>query len=274
MNPTVRQILSLIDTDIAPWHLAEPWDNCGLSAGNPEWPVQKVLVGLDPGLPVLEAAQQWQADMVLTHHPLFITPEKNIDFSEMPGLAIALAATRKMAIVCAHTNLDKAENGLNDYLAHRLQITVTRALETQNHEQESPAAPPTGLGRIGTLSSPMSLTRMADQVKSRLGVNPVRVVGDPDLLVHDIAVCSGSGGSLIPAFLSSGATVYVTGDIKYHEARLIESHGRALIDAGHFASEIIAKDLLTRRLNQAVARAGFSLEIRAFTGETDPFVSI
>ena len=273
MNPTVKQILSLIDTDIAPWHLAESWDNCGLCAGNPEWPVQKVLVGLDAGMPVLQAAQQWQADMILTHHPLFITPEKTIDFSVMPGLAIALAATRKMAIVCAHTNLDKAENGLNDYLADRLNITVTRALEADSPEQ-GPSAALTGLGRVGTLPAPVSLTRVADQIKSQLNVQPVRVVGDPDLVIHDIAVCSGSGGGLIPAFLTSGATVYVTGDIKYHEARLIESHGKALIDVGHFASEIIAKDLLTRRLNQAVSRAGFSLEIRAFAGETDPFVSI
>lgn len=273
MNPTVKQILSLIDTDIAPWHLAESWDNCGLCAGNSEWPVQKVLIGLDPGMPILQAAQQWQADMILTHHPLFITPEKTIDFSVMPGLAIALAATRKMAIVCAHTNLDKAENGLNDYLADRLHITVTRVLETDPHERE-PSTALTGLGRVGTLPAPVSLTRMADQIKSQLKVQPVRVVGDPNLVIHDVAVCSGSGSSLIPAFLTSDATVYVTGDIKYHEARLIESHGKALIDVGHFASEIIAKDLLTRRLNQAVSRAGFSLEIRAFAGETDPFVSI
>jgi putative NIF3 family GTP cyclohydrolase 1 type 2 len=84
-------------------------------------------------------------------------------------------------------------------------------------------------------------------------------------------VCSGSGGSLIPAFLASGADVYITGDIKYHEARLIESHGKALVDAGHFASEIIASDLLARRLDQAVTRAGFFLEIMTFAGETDPF---
>ncbi len=273
MNPTVKQILSLIDTDIAPWHLAESWDNCGLCAGNPEWPVQKVLIGLDPGIPVLQAARQWQADMILTHHPLFITPEKNIDFSVMPGLAIALAAVRKIAIVCAHTNLDKAENGLNDYLADQLDITVIRALEAENKGQDSSAAL-TGLGRIGTLSKPVSLARMADRIKSQLKVQPVRVVGDPDLVIQKIAVCTGSGGSLIPEFLASGATVYVTGDIKYHEARVIESHGRALIDVGHFASEIIAKDLLARRLNQAVTRAGLSVEIRAFAGETDPFVSI
>ncbi len=75
-----------------PWHLAESWDNCGMCAGNPEWPVRRVLVGLDADMPVLEAARDWNADLVFTHHPLFISPVKTIDFSVMPGSAIALSA--------------------------------------------------------------------------------------------------------------------------------------------------------------------------------------
>jgi dinuclear metal center YbgI/SA1388 family protein len=273
MNPTVRQVLGLIDSDIAPWDLAESWDNCGLIAGHPDRPVKKVMVGLDADMPVLEAARLWQADMVLTHHPLFITPVKAIDFSRMPGAAIALAARAQIAVVCAHTNLDRAAHGLNDELARRLEIQVEQALETPVDEAAASGAV-TGLGRIGSVTAPLSLARMADQIKSHLGVAPVRVVGNPEQVIRRAAVCSGSGGGLIPAFLASGADLYVTGDIKYHEARLIESHGRALIDVGHFASEIIATDLLVRRLNQAVTRAGFSLEIKAFAGETDPFFSV
>jgi dinuclear metal center YbgI/SA1388 family protein len=270
MNPTVRQILSLIDSDIAPWRLAESWDNCGLCAGHPDWPVKKVMVGLDADMPVMEAARQWQADMVLTHHPLFITPLKTVDFSGMPGAAIALAAEARIAVVSVHTNLDRAAGGLNDHLADRLGIQAVRVLETDGPDTDSPGAM-TGLGRVGPLTAPVPLARLADQIRSRLGGHPVRVVGDPGRTIREAAVCSGSGGSLIPAFLASGADVYITGDIKYHEARLIESHGKALVDAGHFASEIIASDLLARRLDQAVTRAGFFLEIMTFAGETDPF---
>lgn len=79
------------------------------------------------------------------------------------------------------------------------------------------------------------------------------MVGNLDLVIRQVAVCTGSGGSLIPAFLRSGADLYVTGDIKYHDARLVETHGKALIDVGHFASEIIAVDLLSRRMGQAVS---------------------
>jgi dinuclear metal center YbgI/SA1388 family protein len=208
--------------------------------------------------------------MVLTHHPLFITPLKTVDFSGMPGAAIALAAEARIAVVSVHTNLDRAAGGLNDHLADRLGIQAVRVLETDGPDTDSPGAM-TGLGRVGPLTAPVPLARLADQIRSRLGGHPVRVVGDPGRTIREAAVCSGSGGSLIPAFLASGADVYITGDIKYHEARLIESHGKALVDAGHFASEIIASDLLARRLDQAVTRAGFFLEIMTFAGETDPF---
>ncbi len=204
----------------------------------------------------------------------------------MPGSAIALSAQEKLAIVCAHTNLDKAENGLNDELARRLEIRPDRVLEidpgagemsgnpAHPDQQTRPSGHLTGMGRIGQVPAPVSLAQMVDQVKAQLGGGPVRMVGDPSRKIREAAVCSGSGGSLIPAFLASGADVFITGDIKYHEARLIETQGRALIDVGHFASEIIAKDLLCRRLEQSVSRAGFSLEIKAFTGETDPFVTV
>jgi dinuclear metal center YbgI/SA1388 family protein len=273
MNPTVKQILNIIDKDIAPEDLAESWDNCGLCAGNPNWPVKKILVGLDPGMQLMQAARAWQADLVLTHHPLVVAPEKSFDFSRMPGSVISMSATDKIAVVCAHTSLDKVVNGLNDYFANRLNILCKGALVPESGKNDHTSSM-TGIGRIGTVPSPVPLAQMAAQIKEQLGLDRVRVVGKLDLMIHQVAVCTGSGGSMIPAFLESGADLYVTGDMKYHDARLVESHGRALIDVGHFASEIIAVDLLAGRLTQAASRAGYHLEIKQFTQETDPFTLV
>jgi dinuclear metal center YbgI/SA1388 family protein len=273
MNPTVKQILSIINKDIAPEDLAEPWDNCGLCAGSPDWPVKKILVGLDPGMQVMQAARAWQADLVLTHHPLVITPEKTIDFSRMPGSVIAMAASEKIAVVCAHTSLDKVVNGLNDFFANRLDIQCIGAL-VPDVSGSNPLSSMTGIGRIGTVPSSVPLAQMAAQIKERLGLERIRVVGNLDLMIHQVAVCTGSGGSMITAFLKSGADLYITGDIKYHDARRVESHGRALIDVGHFASEIIAVELLESRLARAASRAGYELEIKRFTQETDPFTLV
>jgi len=272
MTPTVAQILSIIDA-IAPCSLSEPWDNCGMSAGSLHWPVKKILVGLDPCMQVMGAAKNWRADMVLTHHPLFISPEKTIDFQHMPGSAIAMAAREQIAIVCAHTNLDKAENGLNDVFAHCIGVVCTHALVPEPRALDSQDSR-TGIGRIGYPASPATLAHLVDDIKARLKIPFVRVVGDMDMAIEKIALCTGSGGSLISDFIKSGADLYITGDIKYHDARLVEDHGRALIDVGHFASEIAAKDLLTERMVQAASLAGYDLEIKGFNQETDPFATV
>jgi dinuclear metal center YbgI/SA1388 family protein len=204
---------------------------------------------------------------------LFITPEKTIDFSQMPGSAIAMAAKEHIAIVCAHTNLDKARNGLNDFFADRIGITVTHPLVPDPYVSAQHCTG-TGIGRIGQVTSSISLARMVSDIKKQLGIQQARVVGDMDIMVKKIALCTGSGGSLVPAFLHSGADLFITGDIKYHEARLVQEHGKALIDVGHFASEIPAVDLLSNKMVKAASLAGYDLEIKGFNRETDPFVIV
>jgi putative NIF3 family GTP cyclohydrolase 1 type 2 len=75
-------------------------------------------------------------------------------------------------------------------------------------------------------------------------------------------------------FMGSGADVYVTGDMKYHEARQVEASGRAVVDVGHFGSEHMAIDLLFDRLTRAVQQAGLSLQIKKFNSEKDPFTIV
>lgn len=268
MIPIGQDILNIIN-GIAPYELAESWDNSGFTAGDLTWPVQKIMVGLDPSMPLLTAASAWEADMVVTHHPLFITPEKTIDFRKMPGSAIALAARERISIVSAHTNLDKAEGGLNDYFASLLDIRCDQPLLKDPGDPEG-----RGIGRIGTPLKPMGVPDLVSLIKKRLGMDRVRVVGNPDRPARRIAICTGSGGSLLEAFFASDATVYITGDIKYHEARETELRDYVLIDVGHFASEIVVTDLLSSRLKQACDSAGFHITIKEFKQETDPFTLV
>ena len=99
-------------------------------------------------------------------------------------------------------------------------------------------------------------------------------MGDRDLVVKTLAICTGSGGSLVETFLGSGADVFITGDIKYHEARNVEQAGLGLIDVGHFASEHMVVKLLVQRLTALAEAAGFEIDIRGFDGEKDPFITV
>ena len=64
---------------LAPPDLAEDWDNCGLQVGDRRWPVQRILVALDPLPGVVEEACENEIDLLITHHPLLMRPLKQLD---------------------------------------------------------------------------------------------------------------------------------------------------------------------------------------------------
>jgi len=129
-----------------------------------------------------------------------------------------------------------------------------------------------GLGRVGALAGEMALDAFADHVCERLGLaDGVRLVGDPQMKVLKVAVCTGSGSSLTGDFISSGADVYVSGDIHYHDARSIEGAGLGLVDIGHFASEQIMVAFVADTLRKQLETAGYDTAVSTCIAEKDPF---
>jgi GTP cyclohydrolase I len=253
---------------LAPGGLAEQWDNCGLQVGALDWPVQRIWVALDPLPEVVSAACRSQVNLLVTHHPLIFKPLTCIDAATPVGRIIADALAARLAVYSAHTSYDSAPEGLNDVLARRLGVNVARALAPSG----MPSMPGAGLGRIGTLAHSMALGELARDVCQRLGLAEVQQVGDSRLMVHQVALCSGSGGSLTPDFLASAAQVYITGEIHYHQARDIAAAGRGAIDIGHFGSERIMIGDVAERLKRKFAAEG--VEVSACDLEKDAFTRI
>lgn len=270
----VEDIADLLD-HIAPAHLSEEWDNCGLQVGSNQWGVKKIWVALDPLMSVIEDAGRSDIDMIITHHPLIFKALKRIDLESLEGKVIASAIRHRMAIYAAHTNLDSAVGGINDVLAQKIGLCNLRPLilpKDCSSSDEAPDRPAVvGIGRIGDLSKPVMVKQWISDIKRCFGIQHVKAAGKIDRVVHRAAVCSGSGGSLMDTFLSSDADVFVTGDLRYHDARAVEDAGRTIIDIGHFASEHIILDALTAKLTSAVQKAGWDVKIEACMIEKDPF---
>jgi len=131
-----------------------------------------------------------------------------------------------------------------------------------------------GLGRIGTLSNPITLEKFSKSIARALNLPSVRVAGPPELMVQEVAVCSGSGSSLISAFLASGAQAYVSGDLKYHDARTAEAAGVGLVDIGHFASEHVIVEALTERMTRLLGETHPGIVLEAYRDEVEPFRQI
>ncbi len=263
MQTLTKDIIRLIDKE-ASFNLAEDWDNSGLQAGAESWPVKRVLIALDPSFEVISEAVRLKADLVLTHHPLFLKLPKNIDFNTMPGKVILISAKEKISIVSAHTNLDKAFGGLNDYFAKKIGLKkIVPLVDIPGNENLS------CFGRKGDFGKVVTLKELAVKIKKTLNLNYLRIVGDKNLTLKSAAVITGSGGSMLDSFFLSQADVFITGDVKYHEARMIEEKKSGMIDVGHFGSEHIAIQLLFDKLFAASKEKDY--EIIKYENESDPF---
>ncbi|MFH1980232.1 MAG: Nif3-like dinuclear metal center hexameric protein [Pseudomonadota bacterium] len=152
-------------------------------------------------------------------------------------------------------------------------IQKVHPYETMAYDVYPLESPPTaaGLGRVGRLDTPQRLDDYAAALARRFDTDGARIVGEPGMMVKTAAVCTGSGGSLMEDFLRSGADVFISGDVRYHDARRIEMAGKALIDLGHFASEIIFARPLAEHMTAAAMQLGFHVTITPCQIETDPF---
>ena len=131
----------------------------------------------------------------------------------------------------------------------------------------------TGLGRVGTLPEPVPLALFAERVAEKLRAPGLRYVGETGAMVSKVALCSGSGASLMHNAERAGADVLLTGDVKYHEALDARDLGIALIDAGHFPTEIIMVDAVVNRLQEMLGQAGYeNCQVSPCRVETEPFL--
>lgn len=131
-----------------------------------------------------------------------------------------------------------------------------------------------GLGRIGHLATPQPLKEFAHTVGTRLGCRDIRIVGDHSRIIQTVALCSGSGTSLLREAARAGADLLLTGDVKYHDAREAETLGMALLDAGHFPTEQLMVSAVCDFLAQSCQAAGYTVEVFGSHRETDPFCTI
>ena len=235
---------------IAPRRLAEEWDNPGLLVGSPHDEVRKILVALDVREETVERAIEDGCDLIVAHHPLIFRGLRAVRTDDVIGRKIARLIKADIAVFAAHTNLDSAAGGVNDVLAERLGLQTVVPLVEGTADGEP------GLGRIGSLDVEFSLDDFAARVKERLGLSSMRIVRAGDRRVSRVALCSGSGAEFVGKAAAKGADVYVTGDVKYHDAERAIGLGIHILDAGHFATEqpIVARlaEQLAKELNAGV----------------------
>jgi dinuclear metal center YbgI/SA1388 family protein len=241
---TVADLCAHLDSEIS-FSWAEPWDQVGLTVGDPRAAVDRVLVTLDPTPSALGRAVQAGANVLVTHHPAFIEPLERVVAA--PGSAgVAFEAARlRIALVSCHTNLDRAPLGAGA-LPASLGLTVRGPLERR--DPDLPCAVPNDTPLAGRLCDPgdaRTLGALAALVAERLGVG-VRMWGDSEAPVTLVALAPGSGRSLVEDAMAGGADSLVTGELRYHVAHDALMRGLSVIEAGHDATEWPLTEALAR----------------------------
>lgn len=240
---TVREIFAYFEEHV-PTSMKMESDNPGFLVGDGNRTVNKVLLALDITDAVIEEAKQIGAELILSHHPLFFSI-KSASTEDLIGRKIVAMLSNNISAICLHTNLDSVDGGVNDALMHTLEIPVEAVLDPAGVDANGM---PYGLGRIGSIAE-MPLGEFLLIVKSKLACNGLRYIsgGKP---VHKVAVCGGSGGSLLDLVAKNGCDTYVTADIKHSVFLDARAMGINLIDAGHYSTENVVIPVLRDMLNQ------------------------
>ncbi len=263
MGSRIKDIVAVMEA-LAPASLAEPWDNVGLLCGDFDAPVKRVMVSLEvTGAVVKEAADQ-KAELLIVHHPLIFQPLKNITGNSYEGPLLHSLILSGIALFCAHTNLDKAPGGVDDTLAHILGILNTRPLSVEQTPQYK------GFGRIGQLAASKNIELYLKEIKAKLGITRIDIIGVTDKEIRTVASMAGAGGDYIGLAQALGAELYITGELKHHDAVEAFEKRMTIASVGHFASEHPAMDVLIDRLQNALNALQYKIEVIPSTIQCDP----
>lgn len=266
MTARVKDILDSLNT-LAPFHLAEPWDNVGLLVGNPDREVTAILAGLDPTCALVDEAVALGANTIVTHHPIIFKPLTAIDTAVPSGHLLEKALSNRIAIIGCHTNYDNTAEGVSTVLARQLGL-----------ENLSPLVPAgadgIGLGRIGTFAAPLSAADFLTRVLDVLGLESVQMAGRlPDKITR-VAVCGGSGSEFAEQARRVGADVYLSAEIKHNVAVWAGETGFCIIDGTHYATEKPAVGALVAQLEQINIKENWNVRIMLTKTERHPFVAV
>lgn len=241
---TNKELTAAFEEKLVPLSLAESWDNPGLLVGCGEREIRHVYVALDAGSAQIEKAAALGCDMIVTHHPMIFSSFKSVTTEDFTGRRIVRLIREGIDLYAMHTNFDVAVMG--DLCAAKIPYLWYKPLQVTGERDGSPA----GIGTVGELNAPMTLKALADLVRQRFDLPQVRFYGDPELSLLSVAMCPGSGKSLMADVLAQGAGVYITGDVDHHFALDALEQGVAVIDAGHHGLEHLYVPFMAGWLNE------------------------
>lgn len=254
--------------EIAPPELSEPWDNNGvqIDVGNDN--IENIMFTMEINEEGIDEAIEKEVDLIVTHHPLIFNKASSIKIDDVTGSRIIKLIKSGISVYSAHTTFDKAPLGNNFYMAKLLLLENIEDVEDK-------------VGVIGYLPWEMDLKEAVSHIEDSLNLPQgyVRVVGNSNMIINKVALCTGAGGDLIYPAKKLGCDMVITGDVKLNIAQDAKAMNLALVDAGHYGTEKIFSENIREQFEAIVYEDylnrgdGEELHVRTFVAEanTNPF---
>ncbi|MER8055921.1 MULTISPECIES: Nif3-like dinuclear metal center hexameric protein [unclassified Streptomyces] len=269
--PRLSEVIAALE-NLWPAERAESWDAVGTVVGDPGQEVTRVLFAVDPVQEIVDEAVGLGADLLVTHHPLYLRGTTTVAASHFKGRVVHTLIKNDIALHVAHTNADTADPGVSDALAGALDVRVVRPLVPDPTDPNGRR----GLGRVCELDHPLTLRELAARAAERLPATAqgIRVAGDPDTVVRTLVVSGGSGDSLFEQVRAAGADAFLTADLRHHPAsEAVAQSPLALLDAAHWATEWPWCEQAAGQLDEISDRHGWDLRVHVSTTVTDPWTA-
>ncbi|GGU77644.1 GTP cyclohydrolase 1 type 2 [Streptomyces filipinensis] len=269
--PRLSEVIAALE-NLWPAERAESWDAVGTVVGDPGQEVTRVLFAVDPVQEIVDEAVKLGADLLVTHHPLYLRGTTTVAATHFKGRVVHTLIKNDIALHVAHTNADTADPGVSDALAGALDLRVVRPLVPDPTDPQGCR----GLGRVCELDHPVTVRELAARAAARLPATAqgIRVAGDPDAVVRTVAVSGGSGDSLFDQVRAAGVDAFLTADLRHHPASEAVAHSPlALLDAAHWATEWPWCELAAAQLDEISDRHGWDLRVHVSKTVTDPWTA-
>lgn len=215
--------------------------------------VQRVALAVDTAPPIIKAAGDWNADMLLVHHGILWGSVERI--AGPLGERVRLLLSHDIHLYAAHLPLDAhQEVGNNAVLAQILDLDIQRWwCEMTN----------VPLGVLGNVPSGTSLSDVAKTLEKKLNTT-VRVLTHGPQQVETVALVSGGGAGQVAEAVALGADTFITGETSHTHFWAARDYGINVIYAGHYASETVGVQALGHHLETK-----FGIETKFFDFPTE-----
>lgn len=224
--------------ELIPESTQDNWDNSGRQVGDFNQKIKGIVLALDVLDEVIDYAIDNNINLIITHHPFFFETIKSLELDNKKMENLYKLINNDICVYSLHTNFDKYSNGVSMALANILKVEKISSMEDD-------------YGIFGEIEKTTAL-KLGENLKEKLDLNNIIVYGDLNKEIKKVSLMGGSGSSFINKAKELNSDLYISGDIKYHDAMFAMENGLTVFDIGHFSSEFPSLEILKEYIERFV----------------------